>query len=247
MKRKFLPFAAAILIGGSLAGCMDGNLNTASLSAAQDAFKAATLSENDAKTMATQAAVQMDTQNSVLPASSPYTKRLNRLVAGLNNEDGMQLNFKVYNVKEINAFAMADGTVRVYRGLMDKFTDDEIRFVIGHEIGHVKLGHSLKAMRTAYATSAARKGVASQGGRAAQLSSSQLGELGEALINAQFSQSQERESDAYAVKFMKKHGFDARAGLSVMKKFQQMDGGNHSMLSSHPASKKREDNIASML
>ena len=35
---------------------------------------------------------------------------------------------------------MANGTVRVYAGLLDAMTDDEVRFVIGHEVGHVKLG-----------------------------------------------------------------------------------------------------------
>ncbi|MBR9830126.1 MAG: M48 family metallopeptidase [Oceanospirillales bacterium] len=247
MKRTLISITAAMLIGGSLTGCVEGNLNTTSLSALQDAAKAATLTEGDAKAMAAQAAEQMDSQNTVLPASSKYSKRLNHLVAKFRNEDGLALNFKVYDSKEINAFAMSDGTIRVYRGLLDNFSDDEVRFVIGHEIGHVKLGHSLNAMRTAYATSAVRKGVASQGGQAGQLSSSQLGALGEALINAQFSQSQERNSDTYAVSFMKKHGFNPRAGLSVMKKFQQMDGGKGSMLSSHPASTAREDHIASLL
>ena len=142
---------------------------------------------------------------------------------------------------------MANGTVRVYRGLLDNFTDDEVRFVIGHEIGHVKLGHSLKAMRTAYATSAVRKGLASQGGLAGQLSASQLGALGEQLINAKFSRTQETESDTYAVSFMKKHGFDPRAGLSVMQKFYKMDGGKRSILSSHPASKDREEHIENLL
>lgn len=247
MKRTLISVTAALLIGGSLTGCVEGNLNSTSLSAMQDAVKAATLSDSDARTMAAQAAIEMDRQNKVMPSSSKYSKRLNRIVTKFRNEDGLALNFKVYDSREINAFAMADGTIRVYRGLLDKFSDDEVRFVIGHEIGHVKLGHSLKAMRTAYTTSAVRKGVASQGGRAGQLSSSQLGALGEALVNAQFSQSQERDSDTYAVAFMKKHGFNPRAGLSVMKKFQQMDGGKGSILSSHPASSAREDHIASLL
>ncbi len=240
---------AAMLIGGSLTltGCVEGNLNNASFAALQDAAQAATLSDEDAQAMAAQAAVEMDKKNKVMPASSKHAKRLDRIVESFRNEDGLALNFKVYNSREINAFAMADGTIRVYRGLLDNFTDDEVRFVIGHEIGHVKLGHSVKAMRTAYATSAVRKGVASQGGKAAELSNSQLGALGEAFINAQFSQSQEQDSDTYAVAFMKKHGFDPRAGLSVMKKFQQMDGGKGSMLSSHPASSDREDHIASLL
>lgn len=242
-----MSLAAIVVLSGSVTGCINGNLNTASLGAGMDAFKAVTLSESDAKALAARATQQMDQTNKVLSASSKHSKRLTRLVKKFRNEDGLALNFKVYGSNEMNAFAMANGTVRVYQGLMNKLTDDELRFVIGHEIGHVKLGHSLKAMRTAYATSALRKGAASQGGDVARLSGSQLGALGEKLVNAQFSQSQETDSDTYAVKFMKKYGFNPRAGLSVMEKFQKMDGGKSSMLSSHPASGAREKHIARLL
>ena len=37
---------------------------------------------------------------------------------------------------------MADGTIRVYSGLMDLMTDDELLFVIGHEMGHVAVSYT---------------------------------------------------------------------------------------------------------
>ncbi|WP_136680512.1 M48 family metallopeptidase [Neptunomonas sp. XY-337] len=243
MKRIAVTIATWVALSLPLSGCM----NQTSVAALGDAFKAATLTDSAAKEMAAQATVQMDKKNPVLPANHPYSRRLAKIVAPFKNEDGLALDFKVYDAKQVNAFAMANGTVRVYRGLLDNFTDDEVRFVIGHEIGHVKLGHSLKAMRTAYATSAVRKGLASQGGLAGQLSASQLGALGEQLVNSKFSRTQETESDTYAVSFMKKHGFDPRAGLSVMQKFYKMDGGKRSILSSHPASKDREEHIENLL
>jgi putative metalloprotease len=39
---------------------------------------------------------------------------------------------------------MGDGTVRVYSGLVGKMTDDEMRCVIGDEIGHVKRDNGKK-------------------------------------------------------------------------------------------------------
>ncbi len=36
--------------------------------------------------------------------------------------------------KDVNAFAMANGCIRVYSGLMDMMTDNEVEAVIGHEI-----------------------------------------------------------------------------------------------------------------
>ncbi len=51
--------------------------------------------------------------------------------------------------KDVNAFAMANGCIRVYSGLMDMMTDNEVEAVIGHEMGHVALGHVKKGMQVA--------------------------------------------------------------------------------------------------
>lgn len=51
--------------------------------------------------------------------------------------DGLKLNFGVYEVVDVNAFACGDGSVRICAGLMDVMTDEEVMAVVGHEIGHV--------------------------------------------------------------------------------------------------------------
>ena len=124
----------------------------------------------------------------------------------------MPVNYKVYMTKDVNAWAMANGCVRVYSGLMDLMNDDEVRGVVGHEMGHVALGHTKKAMQVAYATSAARSVAASAGGVVGNLSASQLGDLSEKFVNAQFSQSQESAADDYSFDTQKKKGYNP-AGL----------------------------------
>lgn len=215
------------------------DLNTL-VSAGTDLVKSASLSDADVKAMAAESSALMDRRNKVAPASNPYSKRLAKMVKGLESEDGTKLNFKVYLTKEVNAFAMADGTVRVYSGLMDKMNDDEVRFVIGHEIGHVKLGHTKKAMQMAYATSAARKAAAGSGNDiAASLSESELGSLAEAVVNAQFSQSQESDSDAYSVGFLKRHNYNVQGGPAALRKLADLYGNDSDLLSSHPAPGER--------
>lgn len=98
---------------------------------------------------------------------------------------------------------MANGCIRVYSGLMDLMSDNEVEGVLGHEMGHVALGHSRKAMQLAWATTAARSAAASVGGVTASLSQSELGDLGEKLVNAQFSQSQESQADDYSFDLLK--------------------------------------------
>ncbi len=148
----------------------------------------------------------MDKHNPVTPADNPYTIRLNKLTEGLTSVEGIPLNFKVYDVIDVNAFACADGSVRVFSSLMDIMSDEELLGVIGHEVGHVAHKDSKKAFRTALLTSALKDGISSTGGKAAALTDSQLGSLGEALVNANYSQKQERAADDYGYEFLKKGG-----------------------------------------
>ena len=134
---------------------------------------------------------------------------------------------------------------------MDLMNDQELLGVIGHEIGHVKLGHSLSAMRTAYMASAGRKAAASSRGVGGALAASELGELGEALVNSQFSQSQETGSDDYGLAFMKKHGYNVKAMESAFRKLAAQGSGAkagalESMLSTHPEPGKRADRMRDM-
>ena len=61
----------------------------------------------------------MDSQHKVLGESNAYTKRLKRVMSGINSVEGLELNFKVYKTSELNAFACPDGSVRVFSGLIE--------------------------------------------------------------------------------------------------------------------------------
>jgi metalloprotease len=209
--------------------------------AAKDAGSALTLSDAEVSGYASQMAKQMDSEARVAPADNAYSKRLMALTSNAKEEKGLRLNYKVYITKEVNAFAMADGTIRIYSGLMDMLTDDEIRYVVGHEIGHVFAGHSKKRSQAALATSAAQKTAASSGNATAStLASSQLGDLIVKVVKAQHSQSNENEADDFAMEFMSSHKYDRKAVVTALEKLDKLSGGaDASWLSTHPAPKER--------
>ena len=184
--------------------------------------KAATLSDEDMVQYVKEYIDWMDSHNPVLPAEDPYVQRLAKLTEGLTDVEGLPLNFKVYNVVDVNAFACADGSIRVFAALMDIMSDDELLGVIGHEVGHVAHKDSKKAFRTALLTSALKDGIASTGGKAAALTDSQLGSLSEALVTAKHSQKQEREADDYGYEFLKSHGKNPRAMAMAFRKLKQL-------------------------
>lgn len=215
------------------------------LEAGQNLLQAETLSDAELKAYFDQMSASMDAKNKVAGSKDPYGKRLANLTRGLDSYDGMQLNFKAYLTPEVNAFAMANGTIRVYSGLMDRFSDDEIRYVIGHEIGHVNAGHTKARIQTALRTSAVKNAVASAGGKAALLAESQLGALFEQVIVSQHSQSNEREADDYAMNFMKANKYPPMACVTALEKLDKLSGGSGgiSWLSTHPSPRERADRM----
>ena len=233
MKIKLL--ATVMVSAALLSGCK--NLDTSMLAqSGTQLFQAATLSDDDVKALTNDACKEMDAKNKIAPA--------NNIAKALGNEvNGTPVNYKVYLTKDVNAWAMANGCVRVYSGLMDIMTDNEVEGVLGHEMGHVALGHTRKAIQVAHATVAARTAASSAGGVAAQLSSSQLAEMGEKLVNAQFSQHQETQADNFSYDLLKKRGVNTSGLVTGFEKLAKLGGSDSSMFDSHPPSKERADNI----
>ena len=245
MHLKKAAAACGVALALSACGGMQ-NLDPNGLtSAGTDLYKAATLSDADIVTLSGEACKTSDAESTIAAANSAYAKRLKKVTAGFGNMtlNGQKVNYKVYVTKDVNAWAMGNGCVRVYSGLMDMMNDDELRGVIGHEMGHVALGHSKKAMQTAYAVSAARSAAGSASPAVSALSSSQLGDITEKFINAQFSQSQERAADDYSFDLLKQKGMSQKGLATAFEKLAKLDGGKSSMMSSHPSSTSRAEHI----
>ena len=213
------------------------------IEAGKKIIKSVTLSDEDMAALSLQSVKWMDENNPIAEAGDPYADRLAKLVEGLDNEDGLDLNFKVYKVIDVNAFVTPDGSVRVMTGLMDLMTDDEHLSVIGHEIGHVKLGHSKKRYQSAYQISAAKDLAEANTGVGKVLGDEKIGNFVENVANAQFSQTHESPSDEYGFKFMVKHGMNYHGMQGAFQKLADLsaDGGKGSITSSHPGSAKRAE------
>lgn len=220
------------------------------LGAVGDLAKAESISDSDLKLQFDAVAADSDRQNPVAPASSPYGKRISALSKGLQTHDGLNLDIKAYLVRDVNAFAMGNGTIRVFAGLMDQFTDDEVRYVIGHEIGHVKNGHSKKRMQTALRASALQKGVGAAGGGIGRIASGELGQLFTKVVTAQHSQANEKEADDYAMAFMKSKNYQQMACVTALDKLTAMSGGSGGglpWLQTHPSPAERSKRMRTQL
>jgi len=214
--------------------------------AASDAAEAITLSDADIALLSREYMEWMDKNNPVASSDSEYDQRLQKLVGNITQVDGMKVNFAVYEVVDVNAFACGDGSIRVFAGLMDVMSDDEIMAIIGHEIGHVVNTDTKDAMKSAYLRSAAKNAAGALSDKLAKLGDSELGAIAESLAGAQFSQKQENAADDYAFEFCIKNNVDPYAMSNALNKLVEMyeAGGQKAsiiaqMFSTHPDSAKR--------
>jgi putative metalloprotease len=209
------------------------------LDAGSQTLKAATLSGADIRQLSSEACKQIDRHSRIAPPGSQYDLRARQLAKALGGEvNGRPLSYKVYITSEVNAWAMTNGCIRIYSGLMDRLTDNELEGVIGHEIGHVALGHSKKAMQAAYSVSAEAEAAPPN-----SPNSSRVNGMAEDFINAQFSPAQESDADDYACDLLKKRRLNPRGLVSAFQKLARLGGGKNGMMDSHPSSSGRARHI----
>ena len=245
--KKLLIAISLIILCGALADAQlkigKRNINVGkAVNAVSDAATALTISDADIARLSHESVEWMDAHNPI--DEGEYDARLKRLTQGITEVNGLPLNFKVYNVIDINAFACGDGSIRVFSSLMDIMDDDELMAIIGHEIGHV-VNHDVKdAMKNAYLASAARNAASAAGGTVGQLSESVLGDVASAFMDAKFSQKQEYAADEYGFQFAVDNGFSPYGMSNALYKLVDLSKGAKSsaiqkMFSSHPDSEKR--------
>ena len=237
---RFSFLAALVLVSVlALTGCQVDR----AVQAAMLGIQAETISDADVSELGRLSAAELDKGSTIASASSSYTKRLNSITSGLQSVDGLTMNYKVYMTDELNAFALPDGSVRVYSGLMNKMTDDELLFIVGHEIGHVKYGHSASRMRNAYRVEAARAGLSAVGGAVGAITDSSIGDIGRDYVNAQYSQKNELEADQFGAEILMRKGKNLDIGASALRKLGSGGGG---AMSSHPDTEERARKIEAL-
>lgn len=225
---------------------------SAAANAGAAAMQALTISDAQVAQLCSQYMAESDGQNTILPASNDYTQRLNRIMARFNNISNLNLNYKVYQSNEVNAFASGDGSVRVYTGLMDAMNDDQVFAVIGHELGHLINKDVRDAYRAAYLVVAARYGIAAVNTTAGVLSTGFLGDLGQQLASNAYSRRQETEADETAFQFCVQNGVDPYAMYHALNVLISLsgNGGTQSkiaqLFSTHPDTQKRATHIKQM-
>lgn len=168
---------------------------------------------------------------------------LRRIVRSSDRPD-QNLNFLVVPNDEINAAALPGGFLMINEGIVNAMPEEQLAFVIGHEVAHVQLRHFATTMNM---TSAMQVLGLAEDGRAADdraVAEAQTEAL--AKMARSYARNLELEADLYGMLYTMRAGYPAQAGLDAMKTMKRLVGetpADMADLSNHPTFTDRIDQL----
>lgn len=158
-------------------------------------------------------ATQIDTQLPIIrdPQVVNYVNALGNSLAAVADTRGLAWHFTVVDSKEVNAFAVPGGWVYVNRGLMERAqTMDQLAGVLGHEIGHVTLRHTVQQMQQSQQMTGGLMALCTLTKVCESGAAQTVINIGGSALFAKFSRQDEAQADDEGVKTTVKAGIDPR-------------------------------------
>lgn len=181
----------------------------------------------------------------VNPEQQARVERLARRVVAASDRPDLVVNVTLLDSPQINASAYPGGFLLVNRGTVEMLGDDELAFVLGHELSHAILRHGVNAMNLQQATksvAAIQASRAASDRKAAEQAANDL-----YLMTASYSRQFEYEADLYGLLYTVRAGMPGDASVRAMSRLRDSVGGdvdpNRAAYSSHPLFVDRIDQL----
>lgn len=169
-----------------------------------------------------------------------FVQRVGSSVASVSDRPEMPYEFKVIDDDTINAFACPGGFIYIHKGLLDKLNDDELAFVLAHEVGHVAARHSVKRIQAnlgfQFVLALAFVGSGLAGDKGVETAGS-IADFSSTLYNLValgYSREDEYLADSLGIKYAALAGYDPEGSIGALEKLKQEGGLNIPFLSTHP-------------
>jgi predicted Zn-dependent protease len=166
--------------------------------------------------------------------------------------DKVGVNARLLHRHELNAFAMANGSIWVDQGLVDSFSDDELAIVLGHELAHFTHEHMRRQYKRQFwgqlvlaTVTRAAEQIENNATRAVAKVGASMGVM---MWQAGYSRELEEQADRVGMRYAYEAGYDVTVAPRVWARFRARYGdGNralNALFGSHPRSSDREANAA---
>lgn len=155
--------------------------------------------------------------------------------------------FIVLDTDGVNAYAAPGGIVHITRGLLGLMkSESQLAGVLGHEITHVTVKHTIRAIQRNKTFSMGADAAGGSGGLKTRLIAKLADKVFENVFDGAFSREDEDEADKVGVELANKTAYSPGGMLEVLKMIDARNGSRedrNGLFASHPATKDRISKI----
>lgn len=177
-------------------------------------------------------------------------KRVGKRLVNVSERKDVEYNFYLLEDKELNAMALPGGFIYVNEGLAKILSDDELAYVIGHEVGHVAGRHIVKKLQAnmtyqlILTIALAGSGNSLEGEAAVDVARG--ADTVYNLISLGYSRKDEYEADKFGARYSRSAGYNPYAALSALEKIKQEEGPDWKVLGYYRSHPYADDRIAAL-
>ena len=169
---------------------------------------------------------------------SEYVNNIGKKVAAKSDRNNLPYYFYILDDKKLNALAVPGGYIFINKGLLDKLNEDELAFVLGHEIGHIAARHSIKKLQVALGFNILTSIALDNPDYA---STQQAMGIAFNVVSSGYSRQDELLADSLGLKYLTKSGYSPYASINALKKLEGEEESNLGLvfLRTHPLTRER--------
>lgn len=173
--------------------------------------------------------------------TNEYINEIGMKLAKIAGREDFKYEFYIVRDENLNAFALPGGKVFINAGAIAKTTSEsELAGLLGHEISHAVLGHSLQLMSRGNLTASITQYIPYVGG------------IAEGAIVSSYSRDMERQSDALGTRLIASAGYAPDGVWNLMQGLEKEEKAKDraappAWISSHPAGSERLKNIETLI
>jgi beta-barrel assembly-enhancing protease len=175
--------------------------------------------------------------------TTKYVTLVGTALAQASTRPNLDWKFIVLDTDGVNAYAAPGGFIHITRGLLGLMKNEaQLAGVLGHEITHVTVKHTVRAIQKNKSFELGSDAVGGSGGLKTAVIAKVAGKVYDSIFEGEFSREDENEADKVGAQLANKVGYAPNGMVEVLKMIDARNGGRedrNGMFASHPATKDR--------
>jgi beta-barrel assembly-enhancing protease len=247
----YTAFAVALLFAASPAYAQFGQLDKLKRGA-DTAKKVAdiNISEKDERAIGEAVSAKLVDRFGVYQdaAVTRYVTLVGTILAQGSSRPNLDWKFIVLDSEGVNAYAAPGGIVHITKGALGLIkSESELAGVLGHELAHVTVKHTVRAIQKAKMVDAGSDVAGSQGGLAGSVVNRLADASYDMLFENKMDRDDENEADKIGAVLTNKAGYSPKGLIEFLNHLAARNKGAaqpNGLFASHPQLQERDDRIA---